>query len=167
MNIDNGNSLSFEPVTCLGELYVLVSFGRYFQSITWRDAMDKIGISASLLCAAHCAAMPFAIALLPVLGIEFLADKRIEWALLGLMALVALVSTGMGTCRHKSFWPVCVLVCGVGLMAYSHANHSCCQEHISVEQISTAVLGGFAIAASHAINLKLCRKCVCCERWRE
>ena len=39
---------------------------------TWRD---WVGITASVGCAIHCAAMPFVIAYLPAFGLSFLADE--------------------------------------------------------------------------------------------
>jgi hypothetical protein len=40
--------------------------------------VDQLGITASLACAIHCAALPFLITTLPLLGLDFLANKWIE-----------------------------------------------------------------------------------------
>ncbi|MEO7072934.1 MAG: MerC domain-containing protein, partial [Rhodanobacter sp.] len=41
-------------------------------------AADRVGATASFLCAVHCAALPFVLALLPFVGLGFLADHRFE-----------------------------------------------------------------------------------------
>ena len=41
----------------------------------WRD---WLGIGASVLCAIHCAAMPFVVGLLPLIGLSFLADPAFQ-----------------------------------------------------------------------------------------
>ncbi|HXD83673.1 MAG TPA: MerC domain-containing protein, partial [Rudaea sp.] len=43
-------------------------------------AADRLGAAASLLCAVHCAALPFVLALLPALGLGFLANHGFERA---------------------------------------------------------------------------------------
>ena len=42
------------------------------------EAADRIGASASFLCALHCAALPFVFALLPALGLGFLGDDEVR-----------------------------------------------------------------------------------------
>jgi hypothetical protein len=42
--------------------------------------LDSIGITASTLCAIHCAAMPLLFTSLPLLGLGFLANAWVEWA---------------------------------------------------------------------------------------
>lgn len=39
---------------------------------------DRVGATASLLCAVHCAVLPFVLAVLPALSLSFLADHRFE-----------------------------------------------------------------------------------------
>ena len=51
---------------------------------------DWIGVAASLLCAIHCAAMPFVVGFLPLLGLSFLADPSFhQWMVAVCLALAA------------------------------------------------------------------------------
>ena len=62
-------------------------------SSRWWRVADRVGAVASFLCAIHCALLPFVLALLPFMGLEFLADHRLERAFVlfdGLLAVLVL-----------------------------------------------------------------------------
>lgn len=127
---------------------------------------DGAGIGASVACAAHCAAMPFAVTLLPLLGMEFLLNPMAEWALLVGMAALAVASLGWGFRKHRSLHPFAPLVTGIGLLIFAHGRGVCCDGHVRWDHVTPAVLGGLLIAVSHWANLTLCRqcpKCSCCS----
>src|SRR5690348_9027020 len=52
-------------------------------------AADRVGATASFLCAVHCALLPFVIALLPLIGLGFLADHRFERVFVACAAALA------------------------------------------------------------------------------
>jgi hypothetical protein len=54
--------------------------------------LDTFGTVASLLCAVHCAVTPMAMALLPLVGLEFLGAEATEYTLVGLSSVVGSVS---------------------------------------------------------------------------
>jgi hypothetical protein len=43
--------------------------------MTEGDSLDRLGAAASLACAAHCAAMPLLVSLLPLVRLSFLAKE--------------------------------------------------------------------------------------------
>src|SRR6478672_8405035 len=51
---------------------------------------DRFGATASFLCAIHCALLPFVIAVLPALGLAFLADHRFERGFIAFASVLAL-----------------------------------------------------------------------------
>jgi hypothetical protein len=61
--------------------------------------LDAAGTAAALACAVHCALMPLALTLLPLAGLGFLADEAVEWALVGLSAVLGVTSLCLGTGR--------------------------------------------------------------------
>jgi len=42
------------------------------------SSIDRLGAGVSFACAIHCAIVPFAATILPLLGFGFLADRRVE-----------------------------------------------------------------------------------------
>jgi hypothetical protein len=124
------------------------------------ETLDKVGATASLLCAIHCALMPLVITLLPLVGLSFLADSRVEWALIALSATLGVTSLCLGYREHRSRRALGVLGAGLGLLALGRI----------MEQYSTTpwgvpivVLGGVTIAGAHLLNRLLCQSCRRCH----
>lgn len=77
---------------------------------------DGIAISASLLCLAHCIALPLLAASLPALGIFVTHSLLVHVALLALALPLGLWALARG--RHRAGWPPLVLgLTGFTLMA--------------------------------------------------
>jgi len=81
----------------------------------WRLA-DRIGATASFLCAIHCALLPFVLALLPFLGLEFLADHRFERGFVLFACALALVALVRGFRRHQQPLPLLLAAPVLALM---------------------------------------------------
>lgn len=117
-----------------------------------RRAIDIFGATGSMICALHCAALPFLLALVPALGLTVLADDSFERGFVVFASLFALFSLVIGYRRHRVFHALMFLVPGIavlGLGAFSswHA-----------DPLSHAVLmsaGGTLIACAHVLNLRL------------
>lgn len=121
----------------------------------WWHMADRVGATASFLCAVHCALLPFVVALLPLLGLGFLADHRIERAFVLFAASLAAVSLGIGYRDHRRRLPFVLMVPGVVLMLAG----------IAVDMDSALVLhsvlvtcGGSLLATAHVINLRACHR---------
>lgn len=126
------------------------------------DRLDKIGAAASLACAVHCAALPLVVTLLPLAGLGFLADERVEWALVGASAVLGVTSLCLGYREHRSRRALAVLAAGLALLAGGRIAES---RGLLAEPLGVAlvVAGGLSIAAAHLVNRALCRSCRDCS----
>ena len=112
---------------------------------------DRFGATASLLCAVHCALLPLVIAILPALGLGFLADHRFEHAFIAFASMLALTALVVGFRRHQRFRAFWFLVPGIALLCAG----------IVVEYESTLLhaalvaMGGTLVALAHLTNLRL------------
>lgn len=114
--------------------------------------LDQIGFTASALCAAHCALMPFVITLLPLIGLEFLSSPWIEIAVISLSVVVGISSLIPSYLRfHRNCGPILLLVLGFTFIFGTHLLGFHDMEPVLVP------LGGLTIAAAHFINWKLTR----------
>ena len=120
----------------------------------WWHAADRLGATASFLCAIHCAALPFVIAVLPLLGLSFLADHRFETAFVAFASILASVVLVSGYRRHRRRLPLLFAIPGLALLmlgvTFLHT-------HSLVVHSVLVTCGGLLVAASHFINLRVDR----------
>lgn len=132
-------------------------------------SLDLYGGAASVLCAVHCAAMPFLGAFLPLLGLSFLASETTDYVLLAITAVLASTSLFLGYRKHKSIKAFPFVLIGLGLIVaghlkghdHSHHGHGH-HDHSQPEFPLALVLGGLCVAASHGLNHHLCKSCPKC-----
>jgi hypothetical protein len=113
---------------------------------------DRFGATASFLCAIHCAALPLVIAILPAIGLGFLANHKFERGFVAFASMLALTTLFLGFRRHRQFRAFWLLVPGILLLGAGMI--------IDFEQSSTlhavlVAIGGTLVAASHVMNLRL------------
>ncbi len=122
---------------------------------------DKTGAAVSWLCAIHCLILPFAIAALPFLGLSFLLDENIEWLIISVSIIVALISLLPAYFhQHRKIRVLIAFVVGIGFIVSSHLF---LEERIALK-IPFILLGAISVSAAHLINYRACRKCAkCCE----
>jgi len=82
-------------------------------------ASDRAGMLLSLLCVSHCAATPFVLAYLPMLGLTWLADERIHVVLAATAAVLAGTSFVPGFLRHGYLAAPLLGAAGLGLLFLS------------------------------------------------
>jgi hypothetical protein len=125
---------------------------------------DRVGATASFLCALHCAALPFVLALLPALGLGFLADHGFERGFIVCASLLALAALVYGYRRHRTRRAFAFLLPGLALL---WAGGFVFDAHTGLGWHSVLVaLGGSCIALAHLTNLRLVHghaQGVCCE----
>lgn len=117
-----------------------------------RHFIDRFGATASLLCALHCALLPLLLALLPAMGLGFLADHRFERAFVVFSVSLALLSLGFGFRRHRRLAAFLFMAPGVVLLAIGSVIDP---EHTGSMHAILVSLGGFLIVAAHVSNLRL------------
>jgi len=117
----------------------------------WWQMADRVGAAASFLCAIHCALLPFVLALLPLLGMEFLADHRFERVFVACACLLASVALIRGFRRHQQPLPLLLAVPGLLLLLFGVTF----AENYSIVLHSVLVTcGGLLLAAAHFVNLR-------------
>ncbi|OOQ61566.1 MerC domain-containing protein [Mucilaginibacter pedocola] len=116
--------------------------------------LDNIGMTASTLCAIHCAAVPVFFTSLPLFGLGFLANPWVEWGMI-LFALVIGISSIGGSylnSHHKAL-PLVLLIIGFATILLAHIFTQGWLEAVIVP------IGGITIAVAHFINYKYAGTC--------
>ena len=116
--------------------------------------LDRIGMTASTLCAIHCALIPIFLTALPLLGLEFLANEWVEISMILLSVILGTFSLSISYRKqHHKLLPFLVLIIGFALIATGHFAGLKSLEPILIP------LGGFTVAAAHLVNWKLNNTC--------
>ena len=116
---------------------------------------DRFGATASFLCAVHCALLPLVIAVLPAIGLGFLADHRYERGFIAFASMLALTTLVVGFRRHRQFRAFWFLVPGIVLLFLGIVIDF---EHSSTLHATLVSLGGTLVAISHLTNLRLAHR---------
>jgi len=125
---------------------------------------DRLGALASFLCALHCAALPFVLALLPALGLGFLADHGFERGFIVCATLLALGTLAYGYRRHHARRALGFLLPALALLwigGFVFDLHGGLGWHSLL-----VALGGSGVALAHLTNLRLVHgheRGVCCS----
>lgn len=104
---------------------------------------DWLGVCASVACAIHCAAMPFVITFLPMLGLSFLADEGFHQVMVVVCTLLALLAFVPGWRVHRKWLPAGIAVAGltmIGVAAFA-LEDSCACCTLPEETQAAAALG--------------------------
>ena len=117
-----------------------------------RDGADRVGATASFLCAIHCASWPLLLALLPALGSSFLASEWLERGFVVFATLLALSSLLAGFRWHRGASALALLAPGLGLLWFGSFGPL---HHELVPHAVLMTAGGLLVAAAHLRNLKL------------
>ena len=120
----------------------------------WRLA-DRVGAGASLLCAIHCAALPFVLVLLPVIGLGFLANDRFEGGFVMVASMLASVVLTRGFRRHQQPLPLMLGVLGIALLWLGVMN---VVGHSIIIHSMLVTSGGLSLASAHFFNLRSDRR---------
>ncbi|WP_461451766.1 MerC domain-containing protein [Mucilaginibacter sp.] len=116
--------------------------------------LDSIGMTASTLCAIHCALVPVFITVLPLIGLGFLANPWFEWGMIILAFIIGVTSISSSYVRmHKKAVPLILLTIGFLIIISGHLFLKGWAEGVIVP------IGGFTIAAAHFINYKYVGAC--------
>jgi MerC mercury resistance protein len=112
--------------------------------------VDRVGATASLLCAVHCVLLPFVLALLPLIGLEFLAGHTFERIFVTSAALLASTSLITAYRRHRKPHALFLMVPGIALLVFGIAIDL--DAHVVIHTTSV-VTGGLLVASAHITNL--------------
>lgn len=111
--------------------------------------LDFIGFSASLLCAVHCAAVPFLLTLAPLAGLQLLGNPWLEYAIIIFSFVIASFSMIHGYRRHHHMKAPLAIVL-IGFM-FIGTGHTLGDEWL---EIILTTLGATIVAIAHIVNWK-------------
>ena len=117
--------------------------------------MDKLAISLSFLCVAHCLLLPFAVIVLPVIGASFLEGEAFHYWLLFLVIPTSVYSLWLGCRKHGRLEIFTIglfglfLLCLIVLLGVDALGET-------LERLST-VAGAAIIALAHLRNMRACK----------
>lgn len=118
--------------------------------------LDVLGASASFLCAAHCAALPVLLPLLPLAGLEFLASHELDLAFVAGAVVLGLVAVLRGWRHHGDrSVPAGFLIASSLLLAGATWFHE------GGAHAPILVAGGLLMGWTHLLNLVLLRRHRC------
>jgi len=120
--------------------------------------LDRLGMSASLACAVHCAVLPLLLAALPAIGLAWLDSAWVDWTMVALAAVIALRAHRGGFRLHRSCLPSAVAVAGLLAIVTT-----ICLLKGSASHHYVQASGAVVVASSHFLNRHLCRNCKACS----
>jgi MerC mercury resistance protein len=120
--------------------------------------LDRLGMSASLACAVHCAVLPLLLAALPAIGLAWLDSAWVDWTMVALAAVIALRAHRGGFRLHRSCMPSAVAVAGLLAIVTT-----ICLLKGSASHHYVQASGAVVVASSHFLNRHLCRNCKACS----
>lgn len=124
------------------------------------DWLDKTGMAASWLCAIHCLVLPFAVSILPLIGLSFLLSETTERAFIGISILIAALSLLPAYFRrHGRIRSITTFIGGISLILAAHLLF----EESFVLKAIFLITGGALITTAHFVNRRLCRECEACQ----
>ena len=121
------------------------------------ELVDTTGACLSVACAIHCLAMPLLVAVLPLIGLGFLANERAELFLITGAIGLAIVSLAWGVRHHRSWRALLILIVALAFIATAR---TAVEGTFEVVFYST---GGILLASAHLVNRHLCKTCPACE----
>lgn len=131
-------------------LFYICRMGSHKSSVR----MDSVGITASVLCAIHCAVVPLVFTSLPLIGFGFLATPWVEWGMIVFALMIGAYSIGLSYLRtHRRMLPLILLLTGFIIIMLGHAFLSGHLEGFIVP------LGGLIIATAHFVNYRCVGDC--------
>jgi hypothetical protein len=123
----------------------------------------KLGTFAAVVtsvCAVHCVVTPFAVGVLPLLGLSFFAAEWFEWAMLGVAAVLGTIGFGLSFLQlHNNARPFAVFVAGMAVLAIAHLAF----EEYAVLHAATVITGALVMWQAGRMNHALVHACQRCH----
>jgi len=120
-------------------------------------SLDNLGIAASVICLIHCLAMPFLLAMLPMLGLSFLDTEEAHWVLAACILLFAMVAIFPAYLKHKKPSILAAMIVGMILVVFGafFAEHTLGHAY----EMPLLVVGNLILVATHWRNRSLIKCC--------
>jgi len=116
------------------------------RKINW----DLLGISASILCAIHCAILPLALVSLPILGVNIIHNASFEYGMIGLAFVIGSLALLHGfRHHHRHPGPWLLFTAGLLLLVAKQVWH---QYELRILPFAVILVIG-----AHVVNYRLSR----------
>ncbi len=109
--------------------------------------LDFIGFGMSLLCAVHCATLPFLLSLAPLAGLQFLENPWIEYTIILLSFFIASAALVHGYRKHHQR-PLALITVFFGFLLIGSGQVA----PFEALEILLTTSGATTVAAAHWIN---------------
>lgn len=120
-----------------------------FSKVNW----DVLGITASVLCAIHCAILPLLLVSLPILGVNIIHNAFFEYGMILLAFLIGSWALLHGFRRHhRRLLPLCLFTGGLLLLVAKQIWH--------VYELRFLPFAVVLIVGAHIVNYRLSRPAV-------
>jgi hypothetical protein len=116
-----------------------------------KHLLDITAISLSFLCLIHCLALPLLIAVLPLWGMQFVADEHVHVVLLFFALPVSTLGLWLGARCYRHRWYMLIGFTGLALMLFATVSSAEVLEH------ALTVGGVLLVAVAHILNWSLTR----------
>lgn len=131
-------------------------FAAYMIKALRKINFDTLGISASLICAIHCAVLPFIFTSLPLFGLEILHNKIFEYSMIGLAGGIGSYALYHGWKKHHhKKLPFILFFAGIILLVL--------KEVFITEHLILLIPAVLLIISAHILNYRDCRKANHCH----
>jgi hypothetical protein len=135
-----------------------LQIGKFAGSMGIKINWHALGISASLICAIHCAITPLLLSSLPLFGVNIIENIWVEFLLLGTAFIIGFTTLWHGYKKHHhTVLPLILFSFGM----------LCFLLHQMIESASSVwfliLPGVVAIIGAHLLNYKMCRKANHCH----
>ena len=116
----------------------------------WVDSLGSVG---AVLCAIHCALLPIALVMLPMLSLGILASAAYEFGFVIFATALAIASLWHGYRHHRAYHAFLVLIPGLAALWGGVSIHSW---HDSLVAHAVAMsIGGALVGLAHLVNMRL------------
>ena len=126
------------------------------RTIAKKINLDALGISASLLCAIHCAVLPLFFTSLPLFGLEILHNNIFEYGMITLAAIIGSYALYHGWRKHHhKLLPLIIFFTGFAFLIL--------KEVFISKEILLLIPAATFIVGAHLLNYYYCRKANHCH----
>ena len=124
----------------------------------FRINWQALGISASLICAIHCALMPLLVTSLPLFGVNLIENIWVEISLLVFAFVVGFYSLWHGYRKHHHrIVTLLIFTAGITLFVVHQF------VEVPYYGITLILPGVISVLSAHFLNYRLCRKANHCH----
>ncbi len=107
------NKTAFNKILCIFAIQLHLIIYKIVKNRAFNLSIDFFGITASLLCAIHCAFLPFILTAASLTGLQFLANPWIEYSVIALSLLLVVLSLLPAyKNHHHRLTPIFIVVLG-------------------------------------------------------